>query len=249
MKILLSTLFTFAICFTSFGRADLTEDLVRHSLQSDHPFYRALDNIFSSPKTLNSEKNLIKAGFTIIQLRNPQFVIAKHPALPGHLVKLYLRSSSRSLECQWKNTITRCNNAEKLRDLIKKNNIKRFTVPDKWIYTTKQQDPILIVTKMNIVSEEQSRYAWKHLIKNKHLQELFCIIRHGCGSSKLIENIPYTKEGMFTCIDTEKPSQGDSYLKKYLSKKMRNYWDFLIKQNKKQPLALNGEGTLQVPSP
>ena len=130
------------------------------------------------------------------------------------------------------NIITRCNAAERLRNLIKKEKIRYFTVPDKWIYTTPtiDQDPVLIVTYMNIVSKEQSKYAWKYLVKPKHLDELYCIIRHGCGSSKLVDNIPYTKEGVFTCIDTEKPSHGDRNLKKYLSQKMKNYWDDLVEK-------------------
>ena len=66
------------------------------------------------------------------------------------------------------------------------------------------------------------------------LKELYCIIRNDCGSSKLVENVPYTKEGVFTCIDTEKSSQGDLYIKKYLSKRMRMYWDELVQREKEK---------------
>ena len=223
------------ICFTTLNGADLTEDMYRHSLQPEHPFYAELDRIFASSKTLDTEKGLIKAGFTIIQVRDPLFIIAKHPSLPGHLVKVHLHSSPRSIASRWKNIITRCNAAERLRNLIKKEKIRYFSVPDKWIYTTptEDQDPVLIVTYMNIVSEKQTKYAWKHLAKPKHLKELYCIISHGCGSSKLVENVPYTKEGIFTCIDTEKPTQGNRYIKECLSAEMKSYWDDLVRENKK----------------
>lgn len=210
--------------------SDLAENIDRHLLQSDHPFYPALERIFASSKTLDSEKNLRRAGFKILQVREPMFIIALHPALPGHLFKVHLHSSSRSIKTIWKNLISRCNSAERLRDLIQEKNISRFVVPNKWIYTTptEKQDPVLIVTYMNIVSEEKTKYAWKNFASKNVLKELYWIIRHDCGSSKLVENVPYTKDGVFACIDTEKPTNGDDDLKKYLSPEGRMYWDSLV---------------------
>lgn len=236
MKSLFWKIFVCFICFTNLSQADLAKDARRHSLTIDHPFHEALDHIFASSKTLDSERDLVKAGFTIIQLRDPMFVIAKHPALPGHLVKVHLHSSSRSTESRWKNLVRRCNAAERLRKLIQKENLRYFTVPDKWIYTTptRSQDPVLIVTRMNIVSEEKSKYAWKNYVQRDHLKELYCIIKHNCGSSKLEENVPYTKEGVFACVDTEKSPQGHRSVKRYLSKKMRDYWDELVRKDEKQ---------------
>ena len=169
MKIIFWKMSIFLICFATVGKADLTEDLYRHSLQVDHPFYEALDRIFTSSTTLDTKEGLVTAGFTIIQLREPMFAIAKHPALPGHLVKVHLHSSSRSRGSCWENLIGRCNAAERLRDLIKEENLRYFTVPDKWIYTTptKDQDPVLIVTKMNIVSEKKARHIWKNCIQRQ----------------------------------------------------------------------------------
>ena len=148
MKSLLSKILILFICSASLARADLTDDVERHLLQVEHPFTASLDRIFASSRTLDSAKDLERAGFTIIQLRDPMFVIAKHPALPGHLVKVYLHSSPRSIENRWKNLVKRCHLAERLRDLIQEKNLRYFTVPDKWIYTTptKNQDPVLIVT-------------------------------------------------------------------------------------------------------
>ena len=86
---------------------------------------------------------------------------------------------------------------------------------------------------MNIFSKKQTEYAWKNIITRGHLKELYCILKNGCGSSKLVENIPYTQEGVFACIDTEKPSQGDRYVRKYLSEEKRAYWDRLIEEGNK----------------
>lgn len=225
-------LFILYVFCTALGGADLTDDFIMHKLSEHHPFYSKLEKIFAYSKTLDSERNFLKAGFTILQLRDPMFVIAMHPQLPGHLVKVHLRSSDRDPEKRWKNLITRCNNAAKLREFIEKEKIRYFTVPDKLIYVTKDGDPVFIVTRMNICSERETRYAWKNHVKHKHLKELQLILSNGLGSSKLVENIPYTKEGLFTCIDTEKPSQGNSYIKKYLSEEMSIYWNNLTRESK-----------------
>jgi len=225
-------LYFIGLFFSAIGCADLAEDLDAYTMPAQHPFYAKLERIFASSKTLDSERNFVKAGFTIFQLREPMFVVATHPELPGHLVKVHLRSSSRSTKSRWKNFITRCKNATKLRDLIEKEKIRYFTVPDKCIYITKHQDPVLIVTRMNIVSERETKRAWLSHVKHKHIKELYCILSNGCGSSKLVENIPYTREGVFACVDTEKPSQGDRYVKKYLSRDMSLYWDELKKESR-----------------
>ena len=234
MRTLLPKMLILFICFISLAGADLTDDVQRHLLQVEHPFTASLDRIFASSKTLDSARDLERAGFTIIQLRTPMFAIAEHPDFPGYLFKIHLHSSSRVIEDRWLNLTARCNAAERLRTLIKKEKLRYFTVPDKWIYVTptESRDPILIVTKMNIVSENKTKYAWSKFLKHKHLKELYIIIKSNCGSSKLVQNIPFTKEGVFTCIDTEKPSKGDEHLKKYLSKEMQAYWDGLVKKDK-----------------
>ena len=228
-KKIASFLFLICVFLRAIGSADLAEDLDAYTMPAHHPFYAKLERIFASSKTLDSERNFLKAGFTILQLRDPMFVIAMHPELPGHLVKVHLRASHRSPQSRWNNLITRCKNAAKLKGVIEKENIRYFTVPDKCIYTTRHQDPVLIVTRMNIVSARETKHAWLKHAKRKHIKELHCIISNGCGSSKLVENLPYTREGVFACIDTEKPSQGDRYIKKYLSKDMCLYWDELNK--------------------
>lgn len=232
MRLIFWKICIFCIFFTPAILIEAGEDVSEYSLQEDHPFYGVLENIFISSKILDAKENLIDAGFVIIQVREPMFVIASHPLLPGYLVKVHLHSSSRSIEDRRKNLICRCKTAKSLRSLILEKNLRHFVVPDKWVYTmaTEEKDFVLIVTHMNIVSKSESRYAWKHASEDQ-LQELYCIIRHDFGSCKLVENIPFTREGVFACIDTEKPSSGDRFMKGNLSTKGRLYWDFLVKIN------------------
>lgn len=131
--------------------------------------------------------------------------------------------------------------AEKVRNLIEEKKIKFFTVPDKWIYPLPEfpkpikikqsQLVVLVVTDMNLVSKFETREAWKSIITQEHLDELYCILSHGHGSSGLVRNVPYTKNGTFAFVDTEKPNKLPKYdkAKVFFSKEMQEYWDLLVK--------------------
>ncbi|MBS0627476.1 MAG: hypothetical protein JSS09_04625, partial [Verrucomicrobia bacterium] len=127
MKVIFFKIAALLMCCISSCRADLVEDVARYSLQQDHPFHDVLNRIFASSKTLDSKTDLINAGFSIIDFRIPDFVIASHPDLPGHLVKVHLHSSGRLIEHRWRNLIKRCEAAERLRDLIQKEKLRYFT--------------------------------------------------------------------------------------------------------------------------
>src|SRR5205085_5796630 len=119
------------------------------------------------------------AGFNIVSLRPYSFaVIAQHPNLQGYLQKLYLDSEHRRKNGKegWEWLVQRCQGAENIRKLIKKEKIKYFSVPDKWIYVlphsaakNTEQLCILLVTDMELVPQEDSITAWKFVITKKHL--------------------------------------------------------------------------------
>jgi len=223
-----------AICFFSFNSLEnLQEDIQSYVLQENHPLVASLDKIFDSLTTLDSIKTLKEAHCKILEVRPSTLVLAKHPALPGYLMKLYLHSSLRTEEEKWRNLLNRCRGAENIRKLIQEKGLRHFTVPDKWIYITKGGDPVLIATYMDIVSKEESKYIWKNSVTKEQIKELYTIISHGYASTLLPHNIPYTKSGTFACIDTEVPKRVPKYshAKAHLSDKMGEYWDKLVKNH------------------
>lgn len=231
-------IFLYAILCINFSAncSDLHQDIQTYALPIDHPLRPTLDYLFSSPKTTQNQRNLEKAGFVFLYFRPSSLIIAKHAALPGHLIKIYPKSSKRSKEENLGNLINRCKGAENIRNLIKQENLQYFTVPDKWLYLTPSEDPtlVLLVTHIDIASKESSKQAWQNSITYKHLEELYCIISHGYASSNLPANIPYIKKGLFACIDTEQPQREPRYenVKAHICKKMGSYWDELVKNGK-----------------
>lgn len=218
--------------------ADLDDSIQSYALPVEHFLRPTLDRLFRDPKTLQNQKNLEKAGFVVLHSRPSTLIIAKHSALAGYLIKVYLRSSIRPQEENWENLVNRCRGAENIRNLIKQEGLKYFTVPDKWLYVSCSGGPVLVLiaTYVDTVSKEDSKYAWKHSISHKHLEELYCIISHGYASTLLPANIPYTKKGIFACVDTEQPQREPRYenVKAHISKKMKLCWEELVRTRKSQ---------------
>jgi hypothetical protein len=226
-------IFLCAVLWSHFAQAvDYQEGLQRYALPENHTLGPALDRLFRSPKVLQNQANLEKAGFVVLDVRSSSLIIARHDALPGYLVKVYPHSRQEK-EKHWENLINRCIGAENIRNLIKKEGLKYFTVPDKWLYLTPTEDPalVLVVTHMDILPFKKSQHVWKKMVTHQQLDELYCIISHGYGSSILPANHPYTKQGLFACIDTEKVQKTPSYNtpRKYLSKEGKRYWDELVR--------------------
>jgi hypothetical protein len=217
-------------------------------LPLDHPIKPMLDSIFSTSRAIENERTLVDAGFTVIAGPMPFsfIIVARHPAVPGFVFKVYLDSESRLRKQipHWKWLVRRCIGARGIRNVIKHENIRYFLVPDKWLYVLpvypysnvlNPQPIILVETDMEPESHQVSEHMWKTAVRSKHLDELYSILKQGYGGSGtlcLSHNVPYTKSGKFAFTDTE-DRRADlklTYIKKYLSKDMQHYWDSLINQ-------------------
>lgn len=203
-----------------------------------HPLYTILNNLFSSRITSN-RTTFEEAGFYILDSRPRSFIhVARHPLLPGHLIKVYFDDDPRKKQnlSSWKWLVRRCVGAEKVRRAIVTYHASHFTVATKYIYrfpaSTENHPACLLVTDMNLVSPAENRRAWKEKISRKHLEELYWIITAAKGSSYRPDNIAYTRDGKFAFIDTEYPGLGPDYhsIRPYLSRDMRLQWDEIVRK-------------------
>lgn len=215
----------------------------RFILKDSHWLKERLDEIFTSRDVITDQPSFEASGFVTVCKRPSRMIVAKHKLLPKYLIKTYLLTEKRPTGWKW--MVNRCLGAENIRNLIKEKKLRHFVVPDKWIYPLQDcvakddlsdlsgrvSDAILVVTKMNIGNTESCRLAWKERATKEVLNELYCILCHGFGSCFLANNIPYTKEGKFACLDTEYPFRKHKYerARHHLSDEMRLYWDSLIK--------------------
>lgn len=209
-----------------------------------HPAKPSLDALFKS-RIIDTEKELTDAGFTILFSQPRSLIrVAKHPNLPGYLLKIYLDSDTPRLggEAGWRQLTTRCIIAEKIRNIIEYHKVENLVVPEKWIYPLPgaataqkgQQPVILVVRDMNISNREETKVAWKTKATATTIKELFTVLLYGYGSASLANNIPYTQSGKFAFIDTEfKNGKTVSIVrpKKYFSPEMQTYWERLVQEN------------------
>lgn len=224
----------------------ITENAIRKItpflLPVDHETKPVLDVIFSQGRVTENLSTLQDAGFSILYYQPRSFiVVASHKRLPGYLLKLYVDSESR-LKSQipaWRWFVRRCKGAADIRRVIKNKGIKHFTAPKKWIYPlpatprncSNENIVVLVVQDMQLVSKKKNLLAWSTMITPNHLEELYDIISVAKGSSYRPDNISLTKSGKFAFIDTEYPKAIPDFesIKKYLSPKMKKYWDNLLK--------------------
>lgn len=221
--------------------SEMRQRIIPHLLPVTHPAMDILDSLFSQDRVTENLHTFSAAGFEMIDMTSGSFVIvARHPALSGYVLKIYLDSEKRikKEKPHWEWLLRRCIGAKRIKELIQEKQIKYFVVPDKWIYilppisfSERTKQPILVIeTDMQVQSKEKTIQAWKTQMTPRRLQELFLIFKHGCGSTHVDINVPYTHKGVFAFIDTENPYKGHDLKKvrKYLSKEMQKYWDRLI---------------------
>lgn len=226
------------ICTKKISEEDVLSEGERFHLPEEHQLNNSLKKIFTKSDVIKNKKEFKKANFTILHERPSSLIVAKHPALKGYLVKAYLKSTQKPGR-SWKDFVNRCKGAENIQILIEERNMQHFTVPKKWIYclpgsSLTDEDPsvILIVEDMDLVSNSESKKAWRILPTYEILEELYQILSRGYSSCRLPLNIPYTKKGTFSCIDTEHPSRALPlhHVKLHISDEMESYWDELVGQ-------------------
>jgi len=218
-----------------------------HLLHPSHPLKGALDSIFLLSRATKNHDAFEQAGFTPLEVRRSHsgIVVAKHPLLPKHLVKVYFDNDliEKFDRPGWKWLSQRCLAAKKIHAIISKKNLKHFTVPQKWLYPLPiypapesekgsiRQPVILLVEEADLLSHSASKKAWRE-VTEEVLDELYIIVSTTMGSSYRPDNIPMTKSGKFCFIDTEYVHSRPHYdsIRPYLSKKMKRYWDRLVKK-------------------
>jgi hypothetical protein len=234
------------VCIQAFGiypnfddNIYLTDEMKKkispHLLPLDHPIKTAVDQIFSGTRVTYSEGAIQAAGFDILfSMPSSHTIVAKHPLVPGYVFKIHLDSekTGRYGTPSWVWLTRRCEYVGKIRKIIRKNNIRHFIVPDKWVYAlppSKKQPIVLIAQELDVLNEAESREAYQTVITPEHLHELHLILKTGLGSTHLDKNVPYTKQGKFAFIDTERTQKNYRKSVKYFSERMKRYWMSIAK--------------------
>ncbi|MDB6080801.1 MAG: hypothetical protein JWO53_73 [Chlamydiia bacterium] len=221
------------------SKSPVQEDPTPYLLPANHRIASILKKIFSKSHVIANNRSFKKAGFVTLFVRKKASLrVAKHHALKGYLLKIYLEDEAGKHFVERQNRlIVRVANAANVRQFIANNNIQTITIADKWLYQlpssakTKKRAFVVVAQDMKLVSRKKCEAAWKTKATTRHLDELYLLLSHGYASLALPQNIPYTKSGKFACIDTEYTQRvyNLSRVKRYFSKSMAKYWDTILK--------------------
>lgn len=211
-------------------------------LPFDHPIRSKLDALLSKLKVIN-RTTLEKAGFTFYKSGKSNAIVAKHSSLKGYLLKIYPDDLVLSHH-DWTYWIKRITGANAIRKAIKNHNAqKEFKVPHKWLFPVplpsscqyQRKNFILVVEDMQIVPRKKNESMWQSIaVTKKILDTLFAIAQEeGLMDSMLAFNIPFSKDGRISFVDTEQHHKWPVpfwKMKSYLCPYMARYWDKLIKE-------------------
>ena len=212
-------------------------------IPEDHPIKGKLDAIFSKTRATTSIETFKKAGFEYLPLRKwDNVIVAWHPKLKGHLVKVYLDDQIGIPDLHA--LIQRIYGAEKIRAAINEFGYqKMLKVPRKWLYPLpdlpeslpglQRKQFILVAEDMHLVSGYENELLWKNSVSKTTLKALFHLLESlGLKDSVYITNIPFSVDGKIAFIDTEHhgkwPVEHPKLLH-FLSKKKQKYWSELIR--------------------
>jgi hypothetical protein len=215
-------------------------------LPHDHPVGSLLEVLFRRAGVIDNEVAFLEAGFDIRRKKARSLMrVATHPALPGYVFKVFFvdeRTRAREKSRDWKSFAIRCNQAQRIRQVIHESNFQHFKVPHKWLFHTPPHpacanDPptILVAEFEELLLREDNERAWRHSITEAHLDEFHAIIERSGGASYRPDNVRLTKQGLFAFIDTEHSTGEHDYdsIIPYLSHQMRQYWRDLIRGSTK----------------
>lgn len=233
-----------------FVPAEIRKEIEPYLLPSNHPVKPVLDQIFQASRVTLNSNSLKKAGFEILFSQPRSYIrVVSHPKLLGYLLKINLDSELRLKKDlpEWKWFIRRCEVAEIIQKVIKTKKLKYFKVPKKYIYVLPERpmppiDPkyarkyvLLVVERMNLISSQENKMAWRTAVTKQHLEELYIILSHCPYMTLRLDNLVFTVEGKIAFIDTEWRFKFPNFFgfEDCLSTKMREYWNKIIRNGGK----------------
>jgi hypothetical protein len=208
-------------------------------LPSNHPIKPMLDAIFSVSRVTSSKETLQQAGFKIATKEHySHTVIARHPKVPGYIFKLY--TDDQTWIDDEEKLMQRIQGALLAQEIIGKHGWEAyFKVPQKLLYRLpKSLNPegkrfILIAEDLHIHSKNTNLDKWSSKqVKGEKLDALYTFLTEGGFADSIYPfNLPFTHDGKWAVIDTEKYYAWPinyHLLTIYLHYNMQVHWEHLI---------------------
>lgn len=229
------------------------DTLEPYFLPPEHPMKKKLDRIFSSSRVTASSKALKSAGFIPLEDKEQDLIVAKHPEMPGYLIKLYYDNHDvkdrPGIKGEGQYWLNRIKGVQRVNNSIRKHGYENiFVVPDKWIYPIPAKPSptcinsvqcypkhfILVSNELNLVSHRENEKLYKEINDPAVLEALYTVMKEShLYDSVYIDNNIYTKEGKIAFIDTEDMDRKPILFNEmtvYFNPDMQRYWLKLLEE-------------------
>jgi len=249
----------FFICLTATLSAWLTEPstetqalVAPYLLTENHPAKPILDEIFGNERVSINLKTLKNAGFKDLKLRKRGIVFARHPKLPGYVIKLICDYTGHSFN-EWEKTyrkqdehlefIGRIQKRNQITEIIERHHFDQFITPRKWIYAIPTEiDPpqkhtivkkfyLLVADDIDIVDAHTCYTIWKTAVDRDFVHDYFVVYREARLQDFGPPNQSFTNSGHLAFIDTKDwPDETFVPIPRpfFLYGELRDYWKELV---------------------
>ncbi len=211
-------------------------------LPADHPARIVLDQIFSETRATLDLEHFLDAGFCLTRVQGAQVVVAKHPALPGYVVKAHLDDQKEVSDIV--RLGTRLVGARLVQEIIANQGLTCVKAPAMWAYPLLLAEPfprsrrykrkhfMIVAEDVRPLPQEENLLLWKsEAVTKHHLDELFHIITIMRFHDMNPSNVPFCEDGYLYIVDFEdywRPVPNTTGIAASLSEGNQIYWNSLI---------------------
>jgi hypothetical protein len=228
---------------SKYVRTDVWRQVEKYLIPDDHPIKKKLDRIFSSSRVLQNMETMEAADFICLPPQHQtQMIVAKHPELPGYVLKLYLdKQKYYRGKPEYHHWLVRIKGARLIRKYLQRSQYGAlFKVPKKWLYLLPDEPSppahylrkkfILVAEDMRLYDEKTNEALWgDERVTEDFLKALYKITTTlGLRDSAKPSNCQFSIDGKAAFIDTEVYNRSDGVryrkLTPFLSESMKVFW-------------------------
>lgn len=230
-------------------------------LPLDHPVKPILDKAFSTHRVLHSKKEVALAGFTLLQDKSYDLMVARPEKAREYLIKFYFDYHDikrLDTEGDWPLWLLRIQGLKRVEEVVEKYQYQDIVkTPKKWIYPLPgkpapipygpnkenfRKSFVLVTEDMRIVPDDMNEKLYKEM-GPRQVEALYHILKEAhLYDSVYIDNNPFSYDGKLTFIDTEEFDRKPVRYRKitrYFSPSMQKHWQNLYREDKNTTETVN----------
>lgn len=232
---------------TEINNSLFKESFKPYALPEDHTVKKFLDQVFSDSRPIANSVAMKKAGFSIPADKEQDLIVAYHPQIEGYVIKYYYDNHNINEAPYWLLRMKGLARVEKAIDKFGYGDIMK--APKKWVYEIPNTDKVvanegvypkkylIVAEDMQVVSRKENDRLYKEELTAQQMKAIYDVLKETwLYDCVYVDNIPFSKDGKITFVDTEdfdrKPIKF-KFMASAFPEKLQTYWKELTKNESK----------------